>query len=177
MHKAEKPQSFKGSLADKAVQVKKLAKLQKQRPVVRCEGEELQNVFKFKYLGTIFAADGKHCYDIEARIAKAQVRCGQLRNIFNSPNLSTSIKLRLYIASVCSLLTYGSEIWTLNEQVMRKLRGVNSRLLSHITGRSYRDEARPSTTSFDLVRSIRIRRFRWLGHILRLDRHLRHRLI
>ena len=42
-------------------------------------------------------------------------------------------------------------------------------MLARITGHSVRDEARSTTASFDLVKTIRIRRLRWLGQILRGD--------
>lgn len=167
VHKAEKKQEFKGRLADGAVKVKKWTQLQSLRPKVECEGQQLQNVFKFKYLGTILAADGRDDYDISNRITKAQIRCGQLRNMFQAEHLSTQLKVRLYIAAVGSLLTYGSETWDLNRKVQRKLNGANSLMLASFTGKTIREEARPETTSFNLVRSIRVRRFRWLGHILR----------
>ena len=35
-----------------------------QRPKVMCEGEELKNVYKFKYLGAMFAADGLQEHDL-----------------------------------------------------------------------------------------------------------------
>ena len=50
--------------------------------------------------------------------------------------------------------------------MIRKVNGFNSRCLRNITGRSYRDEA--VTPTYDLVRSVRQRRMRWLGHILRM---------
>ena len=125
------------------------------------------NVFKFKYIGSIFAADAREDYDIDSRIVKVQIRCGQLRNIFNSPDLTQKIKVRLHVADVYSLLTYGVESWTLTKRTMRKLNGENIIMLARITGKSFREEASPLTCTFDLVRSIRLRRFRWLGHILR----------
>lgn len=94
-------------------------------------------------------------------------RCGQLRHIFASPHISLQLKLRLYDAAVCSLLTYGCETWTLNDKAIRCLNGSNSRMFTHITGKTIREEARPQSTSLNLVRNIRIRRYRWLGHILR----------
>ena len=97
----------------------------------------------------------------------AMSRCGKLRNVFDSPHISQKVKLRLYEAAVCSILTYGCETWNLDEQTMRKLNGANSSMLARITGRSIATEARPLTTSFDLVKKIRERRFRWLGHIVR----------
>ena len=77
------------------------------------------------------------------------------------------LKIRLYAASVCSLLIYGAETWILHEAVQRKIRGANSLMLARITGRSFRDEARTTTTSYDLLSRIRVTRLRWLGHILR----------
>ena len=97
----------------------------------------------------------------------AMSRCGKLKHIFASPLLSLSLKIRLYKAAVCSVFTYGCETWDLNEKTMRMINGANSRMLSHITGNSARSEARPQTTTFNLVQAIRIRRYRWLGHILR----------
>ena len=47
------------------------------------------------------------------------------------------------------------------------INGANSRMLARFTGKSIPQEARPTSTSFDLVRQIRIRRLKWLGHILR----------
>ena len=82
--------AFKGSLADKAVREHKLAAQQELRPKIFCEGEVLENVFKFGYLGNLFAADGLQDYDIRARIAMAMTRCGKLSHMFDSPALGGS---------------------------------------------------------------------------------------
>ena len=108
-HKARKKQDFKNRLADRAVQDKKLVKQQALRPAITCEGRELENVFLFKYLGSLFAADGRQRFDIEVRIAKAKVRCGKLRKIFDSKHVRLELKLRLYATAVCSLMTFGAE--------------------------------------------------------------------
>ena len=167
MHKTTPPQSFIGSLADKVVRCNKVKQQQPDRPSIFCEDVKLNNVYMMKYLVTIFTADGDQMKDISARIAQATTRCGQLRHIFNSGSLPLRMKLRLYEAAVVSLLTYGSETWFLNPRACRKLRGANSRMLAWITGNSIPHEARPATTSFNIIRKIRIRRLRWVGHILR----------
>jgi hypothetical protein len=98
-HKQEAVQAFEGRLADRAVQVKKMTAQQKLRPTVHCEDKPLKNVFKFTYLGTVFAADGLHDYDIASRIARAQTRCGQLRNILHSEDLNVKIKTGSHLLS------------------------------------------------------------------------------
>ena len=160
-------QIFKHRLADEAVKVAKMTAQQKLRPCIMCEDSPLENVFKFKYLGTIFAADGRQCYDIDTRITTAKSRCGKLRNIFDCPHLPEALKIRLYAASICSLMTYGAETWVLDDRVCRKLNGANSMMLARITGRSFREEANPRTSRHNLVAQIRARRMRWVGHILR----------
>ena len=91
----EKQQKFLGTLADKKVQEKKWEEQQKDRHQVSCEGNSIDNVYKFKYLGSLFSADGRQIYDIRARVAMAMKRCGQLRHLFDSPNLGPTIKIRL----------------------------------------------------------------------------------
>ena len=167
----DKIQNFKGTRAEEAAKVAKLTEAQKSRPTVTCEGKPLENVFKFGYLGTIFSADGNQMHDIEARLAQAQVKCGQLRNIFDDENLSLGLKIRLYASAICSILSYGAETWDLNPKVRRRINNINSLMLARITGKSIREEARPCSTSFNLVRNIRQRRLRWLGCILRADQN------
>ena len=167
IHKSTKQQNFSGTLAEEAVKVCKLVKQQENRPDIHCDGEILKNVFKFKYLGTIFTADAEQKHDIKTIIAKSFSRCGKLRNVFDSQELSTKLKIRLYQAAVCSIFTFGCETWRLTPPVMRQINGANSRMLARLTGKTIPQEARPLTCSFNLVRAIRKRRLKWLGDILR----------
>ena len=57
-------------------------------------------MFRFRYLGSIFTSDADQLHDIRARITMTTQRWGELRHIFNSPDLDIDIKLRLYSESV-----------------------------------------------------------------------------
>ena len=92
-----------------------------------------------------------------------------MRNIWQAKSLHLRLRMRLYISSVCSILTYGSEAWLMTEDIRRAINGANSRMVAIITGNSPHDEAKDGTRSFDLVRAIRARRLAWLGHILRMS--------
>ena len=102
------------------------------------------------------------------RIAAARQRFGKMRHIWADKRLHLNLRLRLYKSSVCSIMTYGSEAWQLNEEVARALNGANSQMLSIITGKTPHAEASEDTRTFDLLRWIRARRLQWLGHILRM---------
>ena len=129
---------------DKAVQIKKLEKQQDKRRKITCEDQQLSNVFRFCYLGTIFAADGSQQYDVDSRIAMAMARCGRLRPIFDSEIITQKLKLRLYEAAVCSLMTYGCETWLIDEKTRKRINGANSVMLARITGNPIPYEARPA---------------------------------
>lgn len=164
----DKDQNFKHTKADQKVREVKLAEKQKNKVKITCEGVELKNVFKFKYLDSIFAADGDHSYDVRRRIGLLAMTCmGQLRQVFNS-GISLELKLRLYKSAICSLFTYRSEVWTLDESTQAAINGANARCLNRMTGRGTHTEANSRTRTYDLVGSIRKRRYKWLGHILRL---------
>ena len=79
------------------------------------------------------------------------------------------MKLRIYSTAVCSIITYGCETWHLNAVTSRRINGANSHMLAYITGRSIQQEARPASTSLDIIKRMRKTRLRWLGQILRGD--------
>ena len=66
-----------------------------------------------------------------------------------------------------SLMTYGCEAWALTPTLQARINGANSRCLARLTGRSVHQEASSRTQTFDLVTAIKIRKWKWLGHILR----------
>ena len=66
--------------------------------------------------------------------------------------------------SVWSILTFGCETWNLNRETIKTMNDVNNR---RFTGLTIPQEARPTSTSFNLIHKIRQRRLRWVGHILR----------
>ena len=126
--------------------------------------------WSFHYLCAKFSADGNPTTNVKPRIAQALIKtAGKMRHIWASKWIPLTLKFRVYVAGVCSQLTYGSEEWRLDEKTTRMLNGTNSRLLHKITGKSYKEEASEETRTFDLVRWIRARRAQWLGHILRMD--------
>ena len=96
--------------------------------------------------------------------------------MWDSSVLDLDTKLQLYESAVVSVLVYGCEGWWLIEQLLRSVNGWNSRCLSRITGRTYREEA--VTPSYNLGNRIRSRRLRWLGHVLREEEtHLVRRVL
>ena len=141
--------------------------MQKKLPQVAWGDQIAGNNWVFKYLGSLFEAGGNHMPDVRRRIAMARTRFGKLRHIWGDKRLHKNLRIRLYKAAVCSILTYGSEAWYLDADVRRALNGANSQMMSVITGKTPHQEASAKWRTFDLVMWIRARRLQWLGHILR----------
>ncbi|VDP71227.1 unnamed protein product, partial [Schistosoma mattheei] len=59
---------------------------------ITIDGEDLEDVKTFTYLGTIIDEHGGSDADVKARIGKARIAYLQLRNIWNSKHLSTNTK-------------------------------------------------------------------------------------
>ena len=159
--------SRKGSLADKAVQRKKRIAHESKLDHVSIEGEEIDNVYFFEYLGSRMQCDGDDRADVKYRMDIAQARFSSLYHIWKDHRLHLPMKIRLYKSSVCSTLTHACEAWDLTEDVRRMLNGFNSRCLHTITKRPYRATA--TNPEYNLVLAIRKRRLRYAGHILRMN--------
>ena len=183
MHRAhwcrpgQRPASRRGQLADKAVKLAKRKASAALLPLVVMEGEPLDSVYEFDYLGCRFTSDGDDAADMRHRMAIAGESSRGLNYPWCDNRLPRSLKLRLYAASVCSTITHGSEAWMLMPRALAMLNGFNSRQLHRIAGRSYRKEA--TTPSYDLLTAVRTRRLHSLGHILRVpaDRLVHHAVL
>ena len=160
-------QNFTGTCAANKVKQLHLTDAQEQRKHIKCGEDTLKNVYVFKYLGSLFTADGDQTQDVGRRIGMAISRMGDLRQVFNS-GISFRVKMKIFKTAICSLLTYGCEAWTLDERIQAKINGANARCLCRFTGKDAHQEASCRTRTFDLVMAIRRRRFKWLGHLLRL---------
>ena len=78
----------------------------------------------------------------------------KLRHLRSDDNLRLNLKLRLYQSSVCSILTYGSEVWYLTTTVKRELNGANSQMMSILTVKTQCQESSKKSPTFDLIKLI-----------------------
>ena len=85
--------------------------------LIAIDGTPLKNVQKFKYLGSWMVSSVK---DYEARQALAWVACHKMKRIWKS-NINKALKARL--STVESVLLYGSETWTVDVKMKKKIDG------------------------------------------------------
>ncbi|VDP69375.1 unnamed protein product [Schistosoma mattheei] len=84
---------------------------------ITIDGEDFEDVKTFTCLDSIIDEHGGSDADLKARIGKATVAYLQLKNIWNSKQLSTNTKVRISNTNVNTVLLYGAESWRTTEAI------------------------------------------------------------
>ncbi len=83
-----------------------------QRQAVQLDGEPLEDADKFKYLGSMFVANGQGTEEIRSRIHLARSAVSRLQScLWSRREISSRTKGRVCQAVVRSNLHYGCETW------------------------------------------------------------------
>ncbi|VDO43637.1 unnamed protein product [Schistosoma margrebowiei] len=139
---------------------------------ITLDGETLENVESFTYLGSIIDEQGGSDADVKARIGKARTAFLQLKNIWNSKQLSTNIKVRIFNTNVKAVLLYGAETWRTTTTTIKKVQVFINSCLRKILSIHWPDTISNSllwerTNQLPAEEEIRKRRWKWIGHTLR----------
>ncbi|VDO63231.1 unnamed protein product [Schistosoma margrebowiei] len=110
--------------------------------------------------------------DVKARIGKARTAFLQLRNIWNSKQLSTNIKVSIFNTNVKAVLLYGAETWRTTTTTIKKVQVFINRCLRKILNIHWPDTISNSllwerTNQLPAEEEIRKKRWKWIGHTLR----------
>ena len=139
-------------------------------------GEELEKVDDFVYLGSRIMRTER---DFEVRKGKAWGACHQLQDIWKS-GMRRDMKIRLFRATVESVLLYGSETWTIGHSLEKRINGCYSRMLRMALNISWKERIRNVDVFGNIpMPSVMIanRRMRMAGHIARHEDLLANKLL
>ena len=129
-------------------------------------GIPVEKKTNFLYLGSWIRSTES---DIKVRKAKAWAACHKLKRIWTS-NIKKSIKTRLFISTVESVLLYGSETWTLTKRLTKMIDGCYTRLLRMALNVSWKQRLTNEVLYGKLPKvssKITERRLKLAGHIHR----------
>ncbi|VDO67176.1 unnamed protein product [Schistosoma curassoni] len=88
---------------------------------ITIDGEDLEDVKTSTYLGSIIDEHGESDADVKAWVSKARAAYIQLKNIWNSKQLSTNTKVRIFNTNVKTVLLYGAETCRTTEAIIHKI--------------------------------------------------------
>jgi len=92
-----------------------------QPPNITVDGNTVEQVDNFVYLGSIQSSDDGSQPDIKRRIVLASSVMSSLEPIWSDRYLSLPTKVRVYQTLVLLVLTYACETWTLSAADARRL--------------------------------------------------------
>ena len=79
------------------------------------DGETVEKVADFIFLGSQITPDGDCSHEIRRRLLLGRKVITNLHSIFKSRDITLSTKVRLGKAMVFPLVTYGCESWTIKK--------------------------------------------------------------
>ena len=101
-------------------------------------GQKLETVTNFKYLGSVIADEGSK-REILSRIAQATAALTRLKPVWIDKSISLSSKIQLMRSLVTSIFLYACESWTLTAELQRRIQAMEMRCYRKILHISYKD--------------------------------------
>ena len=140
---------------------------------IQMYGLPIEEVEEFPYLGSKMTSDGSCDAEIKTRLAKANQAFIMLRNVWKAGKLSLQTKLRLFKSNVLTSLLYGAESWKMTGTIAKKLEVFQRKCLRRIVRVFWpntisNEDLYDMTATRPITEEIKRRRWRWIGHVLRL---------
>ncbi len=110
--------------------------------VFTCNGDELDRVKVFKYLGRLIAHDDINTQAMRLNLRKARGCWAWILHVLRAENASPRTSGMFYKATVQAVLLYGSEMWSLPPSCIKQLEGSHIRAVWQISG--LRPEKKPN---------------------------------
>jgi len=145
---------------------------------IMIDGQKVEQVSQFRYLGSLISEDGYCEKDIRARIGMG--KCAFLaKKMLLTSNINMELKKRIVKSTVWSVMLYGAETWTLTQAEKKRIEAfemwVWRRMLkiSWIEKISNEEVLMRVEEQRSILNIISRRKHSWIGHILRHDGLLR----
>ena len=85
------------------------------------DGDTIEKMNSFKYLGAIKTSTGSCSEDVKARIGRAKKATMELDTIWKDKGIRKELKMKLVKALILPVIIYGAEGWTLKKDDERRL--------------------------------------------------------
>ena len=98
-------------------------KIMASGPIIswQIDGETVETVRDFIFLGSKITADGDCCHEIKRRLLLGRKAMTNLESIFKSRDITLPTKVHLVTAMVFPVLMYGCGSWTIKNAEHRRI--------------------------------------------------------
>ena len=143
-----------------------------KRTTITLDGEQLENVDNFTYLGARIDANGKTSPDIRRRLALASNKLTKMLKIWKSENIR--MKMKVLRTCIFPTATYGCETWTISKIDEKRINAFEMKCYRKIlripwtakeTNNSVKEQLR--IQELYLLNSIKKLKLKYFGHLKR----------
>ena len=85
------------------------------------EGEKIEKLDKFKFLGSYITPEGESQTDIRSRIGMAKAAANNMAAVWQSSDITLALMVKLAKTLIWSVALYACETWTLKKQEERMI--------------------------------------------------------
>ncbi|KAI5738445.1 hypothetical protein M8J77_007179 [Diaphorina citri] len=146
-----------------------------RRMNVTLDGEKLEEVENFKYLGGMIYSNGSCTQEIRSRIAMGKTSFMKVQDLLTARRIPMKLRKRFAKCYIWSVVLYGCETWTMRKKEETYLESFEMWLWRRIENIKWSDKVRNEEVlrrvgeERTILRTIKKRKRSWLGHILRRD--------
>ena len=140
---------------------------------IKIDDEALEEVKEYIYLGQLITLGKGHEPEIKRRITIGWKAFNKYKDVLKG-KLPMCLKRKVYNKCIVPAMTYGCETWRLTkrtENLLRTAQRAMERAMLRITIRDMKSSAwiRRQTRVRDIVKFIKLMKWRWAGHLARRD--------
>ena len=146
-----------------------------RRMNVILNGEVMEEVDCFGYLGSCVSGNGGVVEEVSSRLGKAGMAWGAMKTVFKNRGVSMEVKRRLYESVIVPSALYGSETWGMKVVERRRMNVFDMRCLRYMAGVTVMDRVRNEEirrrvgVEKDLADRVDERVLGWFGHVERME--------
>jgi hypothetical protein len=141
---------------------------------IRIDGQRLEQVKKFRYLGAMITEDGRCIGEIKARIGMAKEAFTKRKELLTR-RISRTIRKKMVKTLIWPVALYGCETWTLRKEEICRMKAFEMWIWRRLERVSYKDRKTNEEVlqqvgeGRNLVRTAINRKKNWIGHVMRHD--------
>ncbi|KAL1446126.1 hypothetical protein WDU94_014018 [Cyamophila willieti] len=139
------------------------------------DGQELEQVEKFRYLGGMILSNGSCTEEIRSRISMGKAAFEKVKDLLIARRIPLKLRKRFAKCYIWSVVLYGAETWTLKKKEEKYLESFEMWLWRRIESIKWSDKVRNEEVlrrvdeERVILKTIKKRKGSWIGHILRRD--------
>ena len=142
------------------------------QPALQVYGDPINHVSDFRYLGSMVAPGSS---DLIRRKSLAWCAFWKLEQLWKSPHISITTKVKLFNTTSVTILLYGCESWVISQDMENKINAfatscyrvmLNIKRIDHVLNTTVYS----MTNTVPLIHLVRHRQLKFLGHNLRMSK-------